>query len=180
MFVACAQPVYGYGLTAAVSACHDMRLTGQAEDGRRACQGISDRAPDVALIVADLPGLPEVLRQVIRTEVRAVVIADRLPGVLNVLPTSARVGVVCQEIRRVARSEAAPAGVVGPGPRGLSPRSLQCLDLLAADLTRSEIGDRLILSPNTVKVHITNLYAELGVSSKAGAVAEGMRRGLIS
>jgi two-component system nitrate/nitrite response regulator NarL len=42
-----------------------------------------------------------------------------------------------------------------------------------------EIGRRLYLSPATVKSHLQSLYDKLGVSDRAAAVAEAMRRGLL-
>ncbi|MCW2994486.1 MAG: response regulator transcription factor [Conexibacter sp.] len=42
------------------------------------------------------------------------------------------------------------------------------------------MGRRLHLSPATIKVHLSTLYAKLGVSDRASAVAEAIRRGLAS
>ena len=42
-----------------------------------------------------------------------------------------------------------------------------------------EIAKRIHLSPTTVKTHLHTLYEKLGVSDRAAAVAEGMRRGLL-
>jgi two-component system, NarL family, nitrate/nitrite response regulator NarL len=36
-----------------------------------------------------------------------------------------------------------------------------------------------VLSPATVRTHLQHLYEKLGVSDRAAAVAEGMRRGLL-
>ena len=42
-----------------------------------------------------------------------------------------------------------------------------------------EIAERLTLSPTTVRTHLHYLYNKLGVSDRAAAVAEAMRRGLL-
>jgi two-component system nitrate/nitrite response regulator NarL len=42
-----------------------------------------------------------------------------------------------------------------------------------------EIAERLTLSPTTVRTHLQHLYDKLGVSDRAAAVAEAMRRGLL-
>ena len=42
-----------------------------------------------------------------------------------------------------------------------------------------EIGRQRSLSTSTVKTYLHQLYEKLGVSDRAAAVAEGMRRGLI-
>jgi two-component system nitrate/nitrite response regulator NarL len=53
------------------------------------------------------------------------------------------------------------------------------LRLTADGLSAPEIGERLYLSPATVKTHLQHLYGKLGVSDRAAAVAEAMRRGLL-
>jgi two-component system, NarL family, nitrate/nitrite response regulator NarL len=42
-----------------------------------------------------------------------------------------------------------------------------------------DIGKQLHLSQSTVKTHLKSLYEKLGVSDRAAAVAEAMRRGLL-
>ena len=53
------------------------------------------------------------------------------------------------------------------------------LVLLAEGRSAPEIARRLYLGTPTVKTHLANLYAKLGVSDRAAAVAEALRRGLI-
>jgi two-component system nitrate/nitrite response regulator NarL len=62
----------------------------------------------------------------------------------------------------------------------LSAREREILGLLAEGASAPDIARRLYLSPATVKTHLHNVYEKLGVSERAAAVAEGMRRGLIS
>jgi LuxR family transcriptional regulator, maltose regulon positive regulatory protein len=60
-----------------------------------------------------------------------------------------------------------------------SAAELSVLQLLATDLSRREIGDRLFLSVNTVKTHTRSLYRKLGVSSREEAVARAAALGLL-
>lgn len=53
----------------------------------------------------------------------------------------------------------------------LTAREEEVLALLAAGLTNDEIATRLFLSPNTVKTHLTHVYAKLGVGTRTGAIA---------
>jgi two-component system, NarL family, nitrate/nitrite response regulator NarL len=62
----------------------------------------------------------------------------------------------------------------------LTDREGEVLGLLATGASAPDIASQLHLSAATVKTHLHNLYAKLGVSDRAAAVAEGMRRGLIS
>ena len=61
----------------------------------------------------------------------------------------------------------------------LSPRESEILSLLAAGLANKEIAGRLKISEHTVKFHVTSIFNKLGASSRAEAVALGVRRGLI-
>ena len=51
--------------------------------------------------------------------------------------------------------------------------------MLATGATNREAAKRLFISESTVKTHLVHLYEKLGVSDRAAAVAEAMRRGLL-
>ena len=53
----------------------------------------------------------------------------------------------------------------------LTPRELEVLALIAAGLSNREIAQELVVTANTVKVHIKNLYRKLDVASRTQAVA---------
>jgi two-component system nitrate/nitrite response regulator NarL len=61
----------------------------------------------------------------------------------------------------------------------LSPRETEVLGMLSSGRTAAEIAAELYLTTATVKTHLHRLYEKLGVSDRAAAVADGMRRGLI-
>jgi NarL family two-component system response regulator YdfI len=63
--------------------------------------------------------------------------------------------------------------------QALSPRESEILNLLAAGLGNKEIAWQLKISEHTVKFHVTSIFNKLGASTRAEAVALGMRRGLI-
>ena len=62
----------------------------------------------------------------------------------------------------------------------LTPRERDVLQLAADGLTTTSIAQQLSLSRATVRTHFGHIYIKLDVSSRAGAVAKGMRLGLIS
>ena len=66
-------------------------------------------------------------------------------------------------------------GAVG----GITKRELEVLSLLAEGLSNAAIGERLHISPNTVRNHVQNLLAKLGASSRLEAVSLGVGRGLV-
>ena len=61
----------------------------------------------------------------------------------------------------------------------LSNREREILALLADGLANKQIAARLGISKNTVKTHIELLFDKLAVSTRAEAVATGVRRGLL-
>ena len=60
-----------------------------------------------------------------------------------------------------------------------SNRERQILALLGEGLSNKQIAARLGISTNTVKTHLELLFEKLGVSSRAEAVAAGVKRGLL-
>ena len=61
----------------------------------------------------------------------------------------------------------------------LSRRETEVLALLAERMTNREIGEKLYISPATVKRHTHNIYGKLGVSSRKAAVAKATGIGIV-
>lgn len=64
------------------------------------------------------------------------------------------------------------------GWNSLTPAELSVVRLLPEGLSNVEIGERLFISAGTVKVHLSHVYAKLGVSKRAEVAAEAIRRNL--
>lgn len=74
-----------------------------------------------------------------------------------------------------ARRDALPSQ---PLPDGLTAREGQVLVLIAAGNTNAQIAASLVVSPATVKTHINNIFAKLGLRTRAEAVRYAYRHGL--
>lgn len=61
----------------------------------------------------------------------------------------------------------------------LSSRELEVLAYIVAGLQNREIADRLVVSLNTVKTHINNIYSKLGVTNRVQAVTRARDLGLL-
>ena len=71
------------------------------------------------------------------------------------------------------RAGLAPASRGGDstGVDALTPRERQVLELVAAGLTNSQIGERLFISPKTASVHVSAILAKIGAANRAEAAA---------
>ncbi len=79
--------------------------------------------------------------------------------------------------RRGGVEESTPAGERN---NGLSRRELEVLRFVAEGLNNQAIAERLFLSTHTVHRHLANILHKLDVSSRAAAVAQAARQGLLS
>lgn len=61
-----------------------------------------------------------------------------------------------------------------------TPRELELLGLLEVGLDNEQLADRLSVSVRTIKWHLSNLYAKLGVKNRSSAVAKGRALRLLS
>lgn len=99
-------------------------------------------------------------------------------AVLDELADAGFVPALADEVAReleLARSRARGGELLEPP----SAAELEVLRLLTTDLSTREIGERLFLSPNTIRSHRHSLYRKLGVHSRAEAVARAETLGLL-
>jgi ATP/maltotriose-dependent transcriptional regulator MalT len=62
----------------------------------------------------------------------------------------------------------------------LTTREIQVLELLAEGLPNKAIAERLGISDQTVKFHVSSISGKLGASNRTDAVRRAVRRGLIA
>lgn len=95
--------------------------------------------------------------------------------------TAHRLGAVPLLAELRALGEAPNRGVhVGPVTNdALTPREREILELVAQGRSNGQIGHQLFISPKTVSVHVSNVLAKLGVSTRTEAAAVARRRGLL-
>jgi two-component system, NarL family, nitrate/nitrite response regulator NarL len=205
VLVADDHPLYREAVVRAVRARPEFELVGQAEDGRAALGAIRENAPDIAVRDVEMPSLGgvEVVRAVNRDglSTRVVLLSAHLEsdtvyaavveGVSAYLSKAWPADRICDALVAVSRGETVLPGEIQAGLAAairshaavgrlhLTPREQQVLEGLVRGLSAPQIAAELHVSPATVKTHLKTLYEKLGVSDRAAAVAEAMRRGLI-
>jgi DNA-binding NarL/FixJ family response regulator len=71
------------------------------------------------------------------------------------------------------------AGNPLPGQGSLTPREVEVVRLVARGHTNRAVANELFLSEKTVARHLSNVYAKLGISSRAAATAYAYDHGLV-
>jgi two-component system, NarL family, nitrate/nitrite response regulator NarL len=198
-------PLFREAVVRAVRERADFELLGEAADGRQALELIREHRPDVAILDVKMPELDglKVLNAVRRDELptRVILLSAFLDGAMAFEAVAGGASAFLSkdaDRRRITDTVAAVSRgetVLGPeiqsglaeeirlrGGRdrpGLSAREREILGHIAEGRSAPEIARLLYLSPATVKSHLGALYEKLGVSDRAAAVAEAMRRGLL-
>jgi two-component system nitrate/nitrite response regulator NarL len=198
-------PLYRAALEDAIRSSPQLKLVEVASDGEQALAAIQHHSPDVAALDVRMPVLDgqEVARRLreLRLSTRVLFISEYCDGELvleslsaggaGYLSKTATAEEICSAIQAVAEGECVLPPEVGNGlasaisedrhaPVRLSERERAVLQLIAEGNTARSIADLLHLAVPTVKTHTQNLYTKLGVSDRGAAVAEAMRRGLVT
>ena len=199
-------PLFLEGIAMLVERLDGIELAGRCDSGEQAIELITGEAPDMVVLdfqLGDITGL-DVLNDITGRGVatRVLFVSGRLQdddayrlveaGAAGIIEKDATFDQIADAIQRVARGEAVlsprvqaavMAGVRERRERGpavrLSDREQEILRGLVRGLSAPAIGRELSLSAATVKSYLQRLYDKLGVSDRAAAVAEGMRRGLV-
>jgi DNA-binding NarL/FixJ family response regulator len=69
--------------------------------------------------------------------------------------------------------------MTGGSRHGLSERELEVLRLVASGKSNRDIAAALVISEHTVARHLQNIYAKLGLSSRAAATAFAFEHELV-
>ena len=77
-----------------------------------------------------------------------------------------------------AQLDRSPVGAIGAS--SLTTAELRLLPLLQTHLTFRGIGERLYVSPHTVKTQAISIYRKLGVTSRSAAISQACEVGLLT
>jgi len=192
------------GLRVFLSACDDLEVVAEAEDGGEAIELCTRLRPDVVLMDLVMPGMAgpaataRIRQECPETQIIALTSFVEEDLIREVLQAGA-VGYLLkdvdpEELARAIRAAyrgrptiaSAAAQVLAqaarqPVPLGsdLTPREREILPLLVAGRTNKEIAEALMVSGSTVRQHISNILSKLGASNRTEAASLALQHKLV-
>ncbi len=180
-----------------------MEVVGEAANGQEAIGLAAEVEPDVVLLDVEMPlmGAEQGIRRILRispsSKILVLTMYDEPRLVRNLLMLGAHGYLVknatreelVAAVRTVHRvedrivlsvSRSTAARLEGSERSVLSGRELEVLLLISRAMSNSQVASRLHISEGTVKRHLTNIYAKLGVASRADAVKKALSSGLLT
>jgi DNA-binding NarL/FixJ family response regulator len=208
LIVAAEHPILLAGLERLLSQEHDFVVVARCRNGFETLQAVHERPADVLLSDVRLPGRQDglaVLRELHDRghPIGVVLLTTGLSD--HEIAEAVRLGArgvfrkdaprrLAECIRRVHRGgwwgEESGMAPVAQIPRGrepargwlserLTPREIEVATTAAAGLSTKAIAHELSVAPGTVKVHLQNIYAKLGISTRFALMQWARKKGLI-
>ena len=192
-------PLLREGIAALIGNQSDMQLIGEASNGREAVEQFRKHHPDITLMDLQMPEMSGIdAISAIRGEfpdARIIVLTTHAGDfqVSRALKAGARgyllKGMLRQELLETIRAvhagqkrlsaEVAAEIAEHAADNVLTPREIDVLRLIAEGNSNKEIAGKLSLTEETVKGHVKNILAKLGVNDRTHAVTIGLKRGII-
>ena len=191
------------GLKLMLSHYGDIVVVGETGTGRDAIRQVAAARPDVVVLDLQLPDMPglEVLARLQELSPPPGVLVLTVHDDDDLVVGAARAGARGYVLKHTSHEELALAirRVAGGGhyfgaevvgalvdrsrrerdQPAFTDRERDVLRLLVDGLANREIGERLFLSPDTVKTHLGNIYRKLGVEGRTQAVVIALQKKLL-
>jgi NarL family two-component system response regulator LiaR len=192
------------GLATFLMVYDDLQLAGEAQNGETAIQMCGEVLPDVVLMDMVLPAMDgaaatrAIRERFPKVQVIALTSFKEKDLIKNALEAGA-IGYLLKDVTADELARAIRAAHVGratlspdvaqvivqtagqpPEPGlDLTERERDVLALMVEGLNNTQIAGRLTVSPSTIKSHVSNILAKLGVSSRTEAVTLALRHHLV-
>jgi NarL family two-component system response regulator LiaR len=198
-------PMVRRGLATFLKVFDDLELAGEAESGQAAIELCARLQPDVILMDMVMPDMDgATATRLIRRQSESIQVIALTSFKEEILVQSAlQAGAIGYLLKDVSAEELARAirdaynghstlspdiaevivHAAGQPPKpglDLTEREREVLALMVEGLNNSQIAGRLAVSPSTIKSHVSNILAKLGVASRTEAVTLALRHGLIT
>jgi two-component system, NarL family, response regulator LiaR len=193
------------GLATFLMVFDDLELAGEAGNGESAIQLCGQVMPDVVLMDIMMPGMDGVAatrairQQFPQVQVIALTSFKEEAMIQGVLQAGA-IGYLLKDVSAEELAQAIRAAHIGratlspevtqtlvhaasqpPVPGAdLTAREREVLALLVNGSSNNEIAEKLVVSPSTIKSHVSTILSKLNVSSRTEAVALAIRHQIVS
>jgi DNA-binding NarL/FixJ family response regulator len=201
-------PTFRRGLGALFDSLDDVEVVGEAADGESAVALAAELMPDIVVMDINMPGVNgvEATRRIVAAHpsiaVLALTMLDDDDAVFAAMRAGARGYVVkgadTTDVLRALESVARGDAVFGPAVANrvlayltrplsardpvlfpeLSDREREVLELIARGKPNSEIARALVVSPKTVRNHVSNIFTKLQISDRSEAIVRARKAGL--
>jgi DNA-binding NarL/FixJ family response regulator len=208
IFICDDHPVFRNGLRGLLSAMPDMEVIGEATTGEEAVIRASELQPDVILMDIKMPGTNgiEATRKIVRQSPHIGILILTMFEDDNSVFAAMRAGArgyvlkdteeeeIVRAIRAVGKGEAIFSPAIArrlteffssPAPMRtsivfpeLSEREHEILALIGQGCKNLDIARQLVLSPKTVRNHVSNIFSKLQVADRAEAIIRARDAGL--
>lgn len=193
------------GLATFLKVFDDLILVGEADSGEAAILLCEQAQPDVILMDMLLPVMdgaattrairdrfPQMQVIVLTSFKQADLIKTALEaGAIGYLLKDVSADELARAIRaaysgratlspEAAQSLVETANLPPPPGLDLTEREREVLSLMIEGLNNTQIAGKLVVSPSTVKSHVSNILAKLGVASRTEAVTLALRNHIVS
>jgi DNA-binding NarL/FixJ family response regulator len=192
-------PLLREGIAAIINSQQDMEVIAQAASAQDAIQQFRNHQPDVTLMDLRLPDksgidtliairaeFPEARVIMLTTfegdvEVQRALEAGARAYLLKSLPPKELIEVIrlVHAGKKKLPPQLAAQLAEHMSDESLTPREIEVLSQIAEGNRNRDIGEKLFITEETVKVHIKHIMEKLGASDRTQAVAIAVRRGII-
>ena len=192
-------PLIRVGIATLVAPESDMKVVGEASNGREGIAKFRECLPDVTLMDLQMPDMNGIdVMMAIRNEFpeARIIVLTTYTGdvqVLRAIKAGAQAYVtknlVHKELLQTIRAVHAGRKTMSPevavqvaayaGDEALTSREIDVLRLIATGSANKEIAAQLSITEETVKSRVKNILLKLGANDRTHAVTIGLKRGII-
>lgn len=196
------------GVRAYLETVKEFQVVGEAGSGDEAIRVVSETIPDVVLMDLIMPGLDgvETIRRIKQISPRTQVVVltsfhedvhifpALKAGAISYILKDMKMDKLVDALNRAVQGEVTlhprVAARVLQNIRGdsaetealfteLTDRELDVLKLIASGLSNSQIAEKLVISENTVKGHVSNILSKLHMADRTQAAVYAWQRGIV-
>ena len=142
--------------------------------GLEAITRIREFSPNARIVVLTMYERDENIYRALRAGASGYLLKDAVPEELIRVIRDVHVG------RRAVPSAIQNKFAARSNQPALTAREVQVLELLVKGMRNKEIGDTLSISEETARVHLKSIFIKFNVHDRTAALAEALRRGIVS